>query len=63
MEPIFMVCPRLHVKLSLVNNVLDNFYLFIDDHVELLTDEEKYSWNSYTIPDVTWTKAVERVVD
>ncbi len=58
-----MVFPELHVEIGLVNNVLDNFYLFIDDHVEAPTDEEKCSRNSYIVADIALTKAVERLDD
>jgi hypothetical protein len=46
-EPAFMVFPQFHVEIGLVNNVPDNFYSFIDVHVEVPTDEEKCSQNSY----------------
>jgi hypothetical protein len=32
-NPVFMFFPQLHVEITLVNNV-DNFYMFIDDHMK-----------------------------
>jgi outer membrane murein-binding lipoprotein Lpp len=60
-EPSHMVFPQLHVEIGLVNNVLDSFYLFIDDQVEAPTEEEKYSRNTYIIADVALVKAVEQL--
>jgi hypothetical protein len=34
-----MVFPQLYVEIGFVNNVLVSFYLFIDDQVEVPTDE------------------------
>jgi hypothetical protein len=45
----------------LVNNVLDNFYLFIDDQVEAPTAEEKCSRNTYIVADVALMRALERL--
>ena len=42
-EPSHMVFPQLHKEIGLVNNVLDSFYIFIDDQVEAPTQEEKCS--------------------
>jgi hypothetical protein len=60
-EPSRMVFPQLHVKIGLVNNALDGFYLFIDDQVEAPTDEEKCSRNSCIVADVSLPKVVERL--
>jgi hypothetical protein len=60
-EPSHMVFPQLHVEIGLVNNVLDSFYLFIDDQVEASTEEKKCSWNSYIVADMSLMKAVERL--
>jgi hypothetical protein len=56
-----MVFPQLHIEIRLVNNVLDSFYLFIDDQVEAPTEEEKCSRNSYIVADVALTKAMDRL--
>jgi hypothetical protein len=42
-ELLQMVFPQLYVEIGFVNNVLVSFYLFIDDRVEVPTDEEKCS--------------------
>jgi len=60
-QPSNMVFPQLHIEIGLVNNVLDSFYLFIDDQVEAPTDEEKCSRNSYIVADVALTKAMDRL--
>jgi hypothetical protein len=36
----------LHFEICVVNMVLDNFYEFIDDQVEVLMTEEKVAWNN-----------------
>jgi hypothetical protein len=60
-EPAFMGFPQLYVEIGLVNNVLNNFYSFIDDHVEAPPDEEKYSRDSYIMANVVLTKSVEKL--
>ncbi len=45
-------------KLAYGNNVLDNFYLFIDNHVKAQTDEEKCSRSNYIVANVALTKSV-----
>ncbi len=56
-----MVFPQLHIEIGLVNNVLDSFYLFVDDQVEAPTEEEKCSRNSYIVADVALTRATEKL--
>jgi hypothetical protein len=46
-QPQNYIFPELHAEIGLVNNVLDNFYTFIDDRVEALTPEEWTSRNSF----------------
>jgi len=60
-EPSHMVFPQLHVEIGLVNNVLDSFYLLIDDQVEAPTEEEKCSRNTYIIANVALMKAMEQL--
>jgi hypothetical protein len=60
-EPLHMVFLQLHVEIGLVDNVLDSFYLFIDQQVEAPTDKENCSRNSYIIADVSLKKGVERL--
>jgi hypothetical protein len=62
-EPTHMVFLELHMEIGLVNNVLDSFYLFVDDQVEAPTAEEKCCRNSYIVADVALTKATERLAD
>jgi len=42
-----------------VNNVLGNFYTFIDDQVEAVTQEESTSRNSFLVADVALTMAMQ----
>jgi hypothetical protein len=44
--------PQLHIKIGLTNNVLDNFYDFIDDQVEKTSSEEKVERNQLVMADV-----------
>jgi hypothetical protein len=60
-EPAQMVFPELHIEIGLVNNVLDNFYSFIDEQVEAPMAEEKCSRNTYIVADVALITAVERL--
>jgi hypothetical protein len=39
-QPDNYIFPKLHAEIGLVSNVLDKFYLFIDDQVEAVTPEE-----------------------
>ncbi len=48
-QPQNYIFPELHAEIGLVNNVLDNFYTFIDDQVEALTPEELTSRNSFIV--------------
>jgi hypothetical protein len=58
-EPAQMVFPELHIEVGLVNNVLDNFYSFIDNQVEAPTAEEKCSRNTYIVADVALIRVLE----
>jgi hypothetical protein len=60
-EPAQMVFPEIHIEIGLVNNVLDNFFFFIDDQVEAPTAEEKCSRNTYIVADVALMRALERL--
>jgi len=59
-EPAQMVFPELHIEVGLVNNVLDNFYSFIDNQVEAPMAEEKFSRNTYIVADVALIRVLER---
>ena len=45
-EPKKYIFPQLHFEIGVVNMVLDNFYGFIEDRVEVLSQEEKVARNS-----------------
>jgi hypothetical protein len=60
-QPQNYIFPELHAEIGLVNNVLDNFYTFIDDQVEAVTKKELMSRNSFVIADVALTLATQRV--
>jgi hypothetical protein len=44
-KPRNYMLPQLHIEIGLTNNVLDNFYDFIEDQVEKASPEEKVSRN------------------
>ena len=48
-EPQNYIFPQLHFEIGVVNLVLDNFYEFIEDQVEILTPEEKVTRNNVII--------------
>ncbi len=45
--------PQLHFEIGVVNMVLDNFYGFIEDRVEVLLLEEKVARNSIIISETS----------
>ena len=47
--PKHYIFPQLHFEIGVVNMVLDNFYNFIEDQIEVLSTEEKVARNSVTI--------------
>ncbi len=53
--------PQLHIEIGLTNNVLDNFYDFIEDQVEKASPEEKVARNELVIADVAYTRAQEKL--
>jgi len=40
---------QLHFEIGVVNMVLDNFYAFLEDQIEVLSPEEKTAHNSVLI--------------
>jgi hypothetical protein len=48
-EPRCYIFPQLHFKIGVINMVLDNFYEFIEDQVEILTPEEKVARSNIII--------------
>jgi len=60
-QPENYIFPELHAEIGLMNNVLGNFYTFIDDQVEAVTQEELKSRNSFIVADVALTIATEHL--
>ena len=56
-EPKDYIFPVLHFEIGAVNNVLDSFYGFVEDRVELLSQEEKVLRSSVIIAEVALTEA------
>jgi hypothetical protein len=55
------IFPQLLFEIGVVNMVLDNFYGFIEDQVEILSPEEKIARNNIIIADVAPTEAKKRL--
>jgi hypothetical protein len=51
---------QLHSEIGAVNNVLDHLHDFIEEQVEVLSDEERTLRNSKTIADMAYTKAKQK---
>jgi hypothetical protein len=51
------IFPQLHFEIGAVNNVLDRPRAFIEEQVEVISDEERTLWNSKIIADMAYTKA------
>jgi len=62
-QPENYMFPHLHSEISLVNNVLDKFYSFIDEQVEAISPEEALARNSYIIADVALCNAMRALSD
>jgi len=60
-EPQNYIFPQLHFAIGVVNMVIDNFYEFIEDQVEILTPEEKMAQNNIIITDAAGKEAKERL--
>jgi hypothetical protein len=58
-EPKNYIFPVLHFEIGAVNNVLDNFYGFIEDQVEILSQDERVARNNLIICEVSLTEAKE----
>jgi len=56
-EPKHYIFPVLHFEIGAVNNVLDSFYGFVEDRVELLSEEEKVLRSSAVIAEVAFSEA------
>jgi len=57
MQPENYIFPQLHFKIGAVNNVLDCPRAFIEEQVEVISDEERTLRNSKIIADMAYTKA------
>jgi hypothetical protein len=55
------IFPELHVKIGLVNNALNTFYAWVEDHVEAASAEEKICRNKMLLTDTKLTKATEKI--
>jgi hypothetical protein len=53
----------LHFEIGTVNNVLDSLCCFIEDQVEVISQEEKMARNQVIIEDVSYTRAKEAFDD
>jgi hypothetical protein len=51
------IFPQLHLEIGAVNNLLNHLHAFIEEQVEVLSDEERALRNSKIIVDVAYTKA------
>ncbi len=60
-EPLHYIFPELHVEIGLVNNVLDKFYVWVEDHIEVASAEEKLCHNKMIILDTELTKAADKL--
>jgi hypothetical protein len=49
----YYIYPVLHGEIRLVNDAFDGFYDYVDDTVEVMSDEEKLTWNLLVWADVT----------
>ncbi len=60
-EPSHYIFPLLHFEIGAVNNLLDNFRAFVEDEIEVVSDEEKTARNRVIIADVSHTKAKQLI--
>ncbi len=56
-EPKNYIFPLLHFEIGAVNNVLDNFRSFVEEQVEMLSEQEKTARNRVILADVSATQA------
>jgi len=60
-QPSHYVFPQLHVKIELINNVLDTFCDFLEEQVEVATPKERFCRNNMIMCDVATIKAKENL--
>jgi hypothetical protein len=56
-EPKDYIFPQLQFEIGAVHNILDALTAFVEEQVEVLSDEEKQCRNTKIIADVTFEKA------
>jgi hypothetical protein len=59
-EPSHYVFPELHVEIGLVNNMVDSFYDFVEEQVEVAPPEERMARNHLILADIAVLKAKEK---
>jgi hypothetical protein len=57
------IYPVLHGEIGLANALLESFYDFLDEKVEVLSEEEVLQQNCTIIKDVAFEKAEQRLKD
>ncbi len=60
-EPRNYIFPQLHFKIGVINMVLDNFFKFIEDQVEILTPEEKVARNNIIVTESALKEAKKKL--
>jgi hypothetical protein len=58
-----IIYPVLHGEIGLVNDVLDSFYDFLDDNIEVMTNDKKSACNQVVLADVALETSLERIND
>jgi hypothetical protein len=59
-KPCKFIFPHLHFAIGVVNMVLENFYGFVEEQVELISPEKKVARNSIIIAEVSLEQAKDR---
>ena len=60
-EPSHYILPELYIEIGLLNNALDNFYDWVEDHVESASEEEKFCRNWMILLDSDVSNAISMV--
>ena len=60
-EPSHYVVPILHIEIGLVNNAVDNFYDWVEDHIEVASSDEKRCRNKMILLDSELQKVQVKV--
>jgi len=58
-EPCNYIFPHLHFEIGVVNMVLENFYGFVEEQVEMISPEEKVARNSIIIAEASLEQGKE----